>query len=360
MNYETIITNRSCRVAWQLAREQAGNSLRNTLRTMGKVALLALLFCPSFALAADDAAPPPGESKSKILSTLERTHEIISVQVDELSERIDAFLGGGKTCDYATGSTVQAGGSVVFLKDGTVLFNQALRAKINLPKAKERFKLLLETDPEREIREPLGPGTRSSTETESISQAGSDFTNLSAALQYVMQERRKWQFSLDGGARVRIPPDPFARLRMKRSFNLGEWRFHAVETLFWFESSGAGESTHLDVEKIVFGCHLFRSTTDVVWKEQERKFEASENVFLFQELSEKAVLTYSAGVTGETEPDTHVRDYGLGVEYRRRIHKNWLYLTIAPAVTFSKANNFEFAPSIRFGFDVTFGVDYTH
>ena len=325
------------------------------------MALSAILFGGVPAGAAPDAgspAEPPPESSGVFLKTLDRSHETLSREIDLFSERIGLFLGGDRICEISEDSYIQAGVSTVLLRGGAIRFDRILRAKIDLPNTQRRFRLLLESDPERNFREILSPGERSSTETENLTPQGPG-TNFSAALQYVMQERRKWLMSLDAGIEVEFPPDPFARARLKRSFTAGDWRFTFGETLFWFVSLGPGASTHFDVEQYLSFCELlFRASTEIVWRERAGGFDLSQAISLFQELTWRSVLTYKFGITGEAKENTQLNAWGLGVEYRRRVYKNWLYLSVEPAVAFSKADNFQADPSIRFTVDISFGAKY--
>ncbi len=286
------------------------------------------------------------------------SHTGLSNKVGELAERIDLFIGGLRTCEDSSGSNFQVGGSTAVLKNGALRFDYILNAKIELPNTQDRFRLVIESRPQNDLREPLSPGTRSSTESTDVSPQVAEASQLSTFLQFMTQEKGKWDIKADGGVEVDFPPDPFTRLRFQRALSFGSWRLTGEETLFWYQSLGLGESTQINLDIHLESCMLFRAAAQVVWKERMQRFDLSQTFSLFQELSWKEVLTYKVGVTGDTEPDLHMKDWGIGVEYRRRIYKNWLYIAIEPAVSFSSVNDFETNPSIRFTFDMTFGPRY--
>jgi hypothetical protein len=87
-------------------------------------------------------------------------------------------------------------------------------------------------------------------------------------------------------------------------------------------------------------------------------FELSQGLSIFHVLNWRDVLVYKVGVAGQTDPNTHVSDWTAGIEYRRRIHKNWLFLTIEPALTFEKERNFKGEASFRVGLEAMFGEKY--
>jgi hypothetical protein len=307
-------------------------------------------------------AAEPESAKTRapdtFFTTLGRAHDILSQDVSVLADRIDLFLGGLRTCEDSSGSYIQAGGSAAVHKNGDVLFDHTLNAKVDLPNTRDRFRFVVESHPDKSFREPLSPGARTSTESNTLSQEGSDITKVSSALQFILQEKRKWLISADGGVQMQFPPDPFSRVRLKREFSLGWWRLTGEETVFWFESLGAGESTKIDLEMHLPNCTLLRGTSQAVWKDRDQRFELSQNISLFQELSWKEVLTYKIGITGYANPGVSRKDWGMSVEYRRRIYKNWLYIAVEPALWFSEVNDFQSDPSIRFSFDVFFGEKY--
>ena len=325
------------------------------MRFLGIIVLLLVACGPVSGMAAP--ASEQRKDSETILETLERSHDTLSRELDTLSERVDLFLSGSVTGEESKESYVRAGLSTVFLKGGEIRFDRVFSAKIDLPNTEKRFHLLLESDPERGFRNPVSPGARSSTESETLTRQGPG-TNFSTAIQYLLQERRKWLMSLDGGIQVEFPPDPFARARLRRSFAYGNWRFTFAETLFWFVSLGPGESTQFVIERNLPGAMLLRCATEALYREREDGFDLSQSLSIYQELSPREVMTYKAGVTGEAKQNNQLRDWGLGVEYRRRIYKNWLYFSVEPAVVFSKDNEFRADPSIRLTIDVSFGPQY--
>ena len=211
------------------------------------------------------AEPELFNAPKTFFSAVDWSHDGLSTKVGELAERIDLFVGGLRTCEDSSGTYFQMGGSTVVLKNGALRFDYILNAKIELPNTQDRFRLLIESRPENDLREPLSPGARRSTESADVSPQVSDTSQLSAFLQFITQEKGKWFIKADGGVQVDFPPDPFTRLRFQRSFSFGSWRLTGEETFFWLQSLGAGASTQIDLEMHLDNCMLFRGSTQVVW-----------------------------------------------------------------------------------------------
>jgi hypothetical protein len=322
------------------------------MKSSAITAVSMIFFLVASPLAASEPEPP-----GRFLRTLERSHDAFSSEVGRFAERIDLFLGGNRVCEDSQESYIHAGVSTVLRENGDVRFDRILRARFDLPNTEDRFKLLIESDPERDFRELTSPGARDSTETTSLTPRGTG-TSLSAALQVALQERRQWRSSLDAGAQMGIPPDPYTRFRLRRSLSSTHWRFTFGETLFWFASLGIGSSTQFDLERQLSSCLLLRSTTEALWKEQEGGLELRQGLTLHHDLSWREVITYKLGATGEAKGDNQFNDWGGAVEYRRRIYKNWLFFSLEPAVLFSRVNDFRAEPSLRFTVDILFGNMY--
>jgi hypothetical protein len=335
-------------------------SSRLFAKAVGGLLWIGLLAGPAGLWAVEPPDPPRRESDG-FLKRLDKKHAALSQDLSALAERIDLFMGGLRVCQDSTETYVQAGGTVIMLKDGGLRFDHILQANIILPNTQDRFKLLLERTPDN--LQPLSPGARSATESATLAQAGSNVTNVTAALQYVRREQQKWLFNADAGVEVTWPPDPFGKLRFSRLFPLGEdLRINFSETLFWYTSIGAGQRAQIDLEMYLSNCMLFRTTAEALWREQQRErgFDLGLNLFLFHELTWRDVVVYRAGATALTGPEASISSWGAGIQYRRRLYKNWLHMTVEPAVVFAKENGYQGDPSIRLGFDLTFGEKYIH
>jgi len=51
---------------------------------------------------------------------------------------------------------------------------------------------------------------------------------------------------------------------------------------------------------------------------------------LFKRLTRRSSVAYEASAVGFTQPESRVLSYRLGVRYRRNIHRDWLFLEVAP------------------------------
>ena len=95
--------------------------------------------------------PTPSESK---LGILDKTHHYISEYVEKYVTDIDRFFANDALYKYTTDSYVQLSGDVLFEETGETGYGANLRARLDMPGTKKRFKLIFDTDP-KEKQDPL-------------------------------------------------------------------------------------------------------------------------------------------------------------------------------------------------------------
>jgi hypothetical protein len=52
-------------------------------------------------------------------------------------------------------------------------------------------------------------------------------------------------------------------------------------------------------------------------------------------------LAYEAGISGETDREVTVGDYGLRAIYRRRIYLEWMFLELRSSITWPRETSIE-------------------
>ena len=57
---------------------------------------------------------------------------------------------------------------------------------------------------------------------------------------------------------------------------------------------------------------------------------------LYQNLGDGRAFAYEAGISGESDREVTVADYGLRAIYRRRIYLEWLFLELRSSITWPR------------------------
>lgn len=324
---------------------------RTRVCRMRRAALLILALCGPGARAESPAAAEQEPPPSPTLRMIEEAHAAVSQQVESTSESLDEFFGGERVYYESTGSYARLRSGVEIDQNGGLGFSGDLRVKLSLPETENRLKFLLESNPEQPIDE-----TTDQVENNPLTVAQQ--STYAAALQTKLRHDEKWDISTDAGIKLRWPPDPFVRLRARRSFVLERWVARATQSLFWFNSQGTGTRTRLDFERPYGRDYFFRSTSEAVWHNDGDNFDLRQTLSLYQDLSPRRRAIYQLSALGESRPVLHSTSYLLDVRLRQQVHKDWLFLELNPRVEFARENGFQPAYTLILLADVIFGEAY--
>lgn len=339
-----------------------------TARAHGR--LVALLFCIMFAgadvVAADtapekaaeeesaeengaeevqvDLLPVDRERSSTPLKTLVGFHDRVSERVIKLGDRLDALFGTGDPGDLPAGTLVRIANVARFDDDG-VAVDYRFRTRLALPRTERRFNLLLESDADETFEHRRDAGRRAEAEDAR--------TPLRAGLQYLSRIAGDLDVDVDLG--VRLPLEPFARARLRRSFSLGPWEMRVGQSLFWYERVGEGASTEILFEREVAPKRLLRSVSDVTYLQREEQFYYSQDFLYSRNLRRDRGVVYQLGIRGESEPSDRVQSYFVNLRARRSVGWEWLFVELRPELLFERENDFAMERRLFLTLEVVFG-----
>ncbi|MGA7750117.1 MAG: hypothetical protein WCA63_08215, partial [Gallionella sp.] len=164
------------------------------------------------------------------------------------------------------------------------------------------------------------------------------------ALRYAKEkpEGRPWYFSTDTGLKFQgiNNINPFVRARGSYSVPLDQWRLKAEESVYWFNTIGAGETTQIDLEHLLSEPVLFRATSNATWLKDKQNFDLRQDLSIYHTLNERTALLYQASVIGVSNPQVEVTEYIAQIQYRYRLHRKWLFFNLNPQLVFPKVNEF--------------------
>jgi hypothetical protein len=268
--------------------------------------------------------------------------DYLSEKFVSLTRSLDSFFGDDRNYQESNNSLVQLDLVKVTGYGGDRKFVLSGRAKLDLPSTEKRFHLLLETNPDKNLS-----GEAKQAQATPLNQvAGPE--SYSAAVRYEKskEQEKPWHLSSDLGVKFQgINTNPFARARGSYAIPFNEWRLKAAETVFWFNTIGAGEATQLDAERILSGAVMFRSTSNVTWLNDKQNFDLRQDMTVYHTLNERSALLYQASAIGVSNPQTQVTEYVMLMQYRYRLHKNWVFLEVSPQAHFPRLDNFKANPT---------------
>lgn len=315
---------------------------------------IVLLF-PLQLLGAEQSDPPapyvvPPTPKSDRYDSMEDPRNYLSAKITSFASNIDRFFGGDRHYQESNPSVIQLSVTRGDGYGGDRKFDLGARLNLRLPVTEGRLRLLLETDPEKNI-----------TDEPTLAQGNTVLQNkvvvpksVAVAVRVAATEENVWHFSTDAGIKFPIPVKPFVRTRGSYAATMGEWRLKAAESVYWFNTLGVGETSQLDLEHIVSDSILFRASTNATYLNDKKNFDLRQDLSFYHTLNDRTALLYQASAIGVSNPQLQVTDYVALLFYRYRLHKEWLFFEASPQLHFPIEKNYKASPAFYMRLEILF------
>lgn len=270
---------------------------------------------------------------------MDAPRDYLAKEFVDLVTDIDSFFGNERNYQETNDSVLQLDLTRVMGYTGEHRFVFQGKAKIHLPRAEKSLHLLIESDPDKNTA-----SATSQVQPNQPTAATQAPSSYGAGMRYELKSAdERWHLGTDGGVKLAgLNSSLFTRVRGSYSIPFEHWRMKAAETLFWFNSTGAGETTQLDFERPFSDPLLFRATSSSTWLNNRQSFDLRQDFAIFQNVDERTAMLYQASAVGTSSADMQafVTDYVLLMLYRHRLHREWMYLEISPQLHFPKERNF--------------------
>jgi len=286
----------------------------------------------------DSQRTPPAKPSiidiDPLFSLLDQPQQYISTGISDFTKRIDEFFSDEKIQYESNGSFLRLTGDMVLSKTEQPGFAGDLKGKIELPNTRRRLKLVFESDPA-EAREEL-----ERTLDNNPLEAAQDKSYF-AGIEGLWGEFKYWKFRPSVGLKINSTLDTFIRFRANRRYQISEkWLGYLKNTLYWFDSSGYGFDSSLELDRKLSEQLLFRSSFFAGWKQENRYWELNQVFSASQTIDTKQAIIYQAGVYGISEPQVFATDYLLQVRYRKKLHADYLFLELIPKIQYPREEGF--------------------
>jgi len=281
----------------------------------------------------------------RMLAIVESTHQHISHGLESTVRLVDNFFARDNVFEESTGSYARIPLDAIWQENDGYRYKASIKARIDLPKSKKKLKLLFESDVTEEQALRL-----SSTPGEAVSD--NDFF---LSIERELNKSGKWSVRPALGIKFRWPPDPFARLRAIRYFSFSSWLLRLSSTGVYFAINGFETRGSFEISKALTRNLLFRSFSDVRWREKKDLTDASQVFSIYQHLTAKENIAYQTGVFADNKPDWDITDYRTWIRFRRLIHQNWLFIEIRPEVRFPNEGGYDPTYLVQFRVEAVFG-----
>jgi hypothetical protein len=291
----------------------------------------------------------PQTATSDIYDSWDVSRDYLSGKITSFASYIDRFFGGDRHFQESNDSVLQIDLSKLNGYGSDHKIDLAARMNLRLPITEGRLHLLIETDPENNINATPTPGSTAIKNNVNVPKS------VAVATRYAAAKEDVWHFSTDVGVKFPIPPKPFVRSRGSYSIPLGRlWRLKAEESVYWFNTLGAGETSQLDFERIISPPLLFRSSSIVTWLNDTQNFDMRQDLSVFHTLTDRSALLYQASAIGISNPQYQMTDFVLLMLYRYRMHQEWLYFEISPQLHFPRDRQYQYSPALSMRLEILF------
>ncbi|AZT85883.1 hypothetical protein EHN06_13965 [Marinobacter sp. NP-4(2019)] len=208
--------------------------------------------------------------------------------------------------------------------------------RLDIPTVKEKLRLVIESESDELI--PLSERRRDRQLTE---EERSD-TEATGALRYLSEVGDAINFSADVGVRLRFPTDAFWRIKADKRWQLDKnWILTAEQRLYYFHQDGWGTRTWIGGSRDIGSGWTFLSASEMEWVHDDRKFEMAQTFNFHKRLNNRATLSPRLGVLGESQPNWRHTSVFADLTYRYRLHSDWLFGEIIPALEFPREESFK-------------------
>lgn len=300
---------------------------------------LCLLIAPAaICLAAEpeaqtDECPLP---EMDIGDYLDEYHNYLLCKIKEPTLWFDNFFGDrSEEEDDLPASFVRIRTVARYTEGVGMTFPVRVRANLNLPKVNRRLRLIIfggnrEEDRLRGADDTIDPSLMG-TEQEERPNLG---------LRYLIYKTLRDRFDFGGGLSLGSPINYNGRMRYERLLHVGQENIvRLTETGFWDSQIHFGETSRLDLERILSLQTTGRISLYGTYSQDKPGLQWGAEVNLFRQLSPQSALALDLGAYGDGTRSNQVATYRAASRYRRNFLRPWLFFEVEPEVVFPLREN---------------------
>lgn len=270
---------------------------------------------------------------SNWIITQERAH---SQRVQSLGEWADRTLSGSNRALPDNESYLRIGFATESEYGDPAQFEPEARFRLDIPTVEQKLRLVIESESDELI--PLSERRRDRQLTEDERSE----TQATGAFRLASQIGDAINLDNDVGIRLRIPADAFWRVTAEKHWSTTTpWDVSAKQRIYYFHQDGWGSRTWLGFSRDLGKGWNTRVSSELEWVHSERKFEFSQVINGYKRLNNRSTINPRVGLIGESQPNWRQTSIFADITYRYRLHSDWLYGEIIPAVEFSRENSFK-------------------
>ncbi|OWL83990.1 hypothetical protein [Halopseudomonas aestusnigri] len=291
------------------------------------------------------------------IDTITPIHDSVTRWVDNTARNIDGFFGTIDSDSVDNESYLRLSTDFDWAESEEFDIDPGIRFKLDVPTTEERLRLIIESDPEesRGTLEEQG-AERLRNDTDGLGDTVAGLSRLGSR-----DKREGWHTRVGAGVKLHWPVNPYLRYSAERLWQLGDspWQLSSYNRASWFEHDGYSARSRWDVGRPLDSTRHLRFVSQLQWQEDYDQLEFSQSTQLNIVLGKRSAIRYSAVIVGGSSSNPRVNDYYLQTDYRRDIHRQYLYWDIVPALHFPREADFKPRWAISLRLEMLFRAQLT-
>lgn len=225
----------------------------------------------------------------------------------------------------------------------SINFDQKVKIKLKLPKLKDKFRLVFESDEIDENKDYIEKRT---------SNKNDDF-NLGLTYETL---KKDIELKTKVGIKLRSKLDPFLKLSAKKTWeDVKGFDFIIGQDVKQSVIKKLETTSYYEIRKRFNDYYSLHQYTEYYWHSSERRdSQVLPSIHLKQILDAKNHLTYSFNTDIDNiDTNLRIKRHSAQIKYRHFI-KKWMYVDMIPENYYSYDNNFKPRYAMRFNFGIYF------
>ena len=278
-----------------------------------------------------------------------RQERIQGPKVQSLGQWADRTLSGEPHDLPSNESYLRIGFAAESEHGAPAQFEPEAKFRLDVPTAKRKLRLVIESESDELI--PMEERQRDRQLTEPDRTRG----QTTGAFRYLSQIGDAINLSNDVGARLHLPPDAFWRATLEKRWQANDdWGLRAQQRFYYYHQDGWGTRTWFNASRDIGNGWRFWSSSELEWVHSDRQFEAAQIFSTAKRLNTRSTITPRLGVLGESQPGWRTTSAFADLTWRYRLHSDWLFAELIPALTFPREDSFKDRTSLIFRIEMFF------
>lgn len=256
-------------------------------------------------------------SENKEIGVLDSTYHYLNTKFCQPAIWFDSFFVDERMTDDArAGTMIRWYSDFSWSETDGYQFRTSLKAKVHLPKATKKLKLVFESDTDDDVFD-LFPSS------------GDELEN-SLGLRYDWYAKERSSFN------IKVTLRPSIEARYRYSYPITKNTLLRFTQRIYSRKKVLGESSQFDLDHDLNEQFLVRWTNYAKYEDDTNNFELGSGLTLYQSISSKQAMNYKASVTGYDRPDAYISNTHLSMTYRQNIYRDWLFYEVTPEYNWNK------------------------